>query len=185
MYICMCCIKQLAIKTKHFHWCWYFSTDQWICSGGYFIWVVVSTNHCRPLWAHPWYYTNILPDSEVRGSLQLINPLPGAQRARGLSVANFLWPNTQVVYLWNTPTIIYYVYIHTHMVQLKGNLTHADRAYATYRLKAHGYINTCAVGKTCQHYFCKRQGHRLRGHYSRSSRGYILFLQWLCTYTYV
>ena len=53
MYICMCYIKQLAIKTKHFHWCWYFSTDQWICCSSYFIWVVVSANHCWPLWAHP------------------------------------------------------------------------------------------------------------------------------------
>ena len=50
MYICMCIIKQLAIKTKHFHWCWYFSTDQWICNGGYFIWVVVSADNC---WPHP------------------------------------------------------------------------------------------------------------------------------------
>ena len=159
----MCYIKQLAIKTKHYYWCWYPTT--------------VGTS----LVLHK-YITRL---REVRGSLQLINPLPGARRARGLSVANFLWPKTQVVYLWNTPTIIYYIYIHTHTVQLKGNLTHADRAYATYRPKAHGYINTCAVGKTCQHYFCKRQEHRLRGHYSRSSRGYILFLQWLCTYTYV
>ena len=27
------------------------------------------------------------------------------------------------------------------MVQLKGNLTHADRAHATYWLKAHSFIN--------------------------------------------
>ena len=27
------------------------------------------------------------------------------------------------------------------MVQLKGNLTHADRAHATYWLKARGFIN--------------------------------------------
>ena len=48
----------LAIETKHFHSCWYFSTSQWVCSGNYFIWVVaifVSGGWCRPLWAHPWY----------------------------------------------------------------------------------------------------------------------------------
>ena len=27
------------------------------------------------------------------------------------------------------------------MIQLKGNLTHVDRAHATYWLKAHGFIN--------------------------------------------
>ena len=61
-------------------------------------------------------------------------------------------------------------------VQLKGNLTHADRAHATYGLKACSYhqpILACAVRKTCQHYFCKRQECRLRGHYSGYSRGYI------------
>ena len=50
----MCCINQLVIETKHFHSCWYFSSGQRVCSGGYFIWVVVGTDHCQPLWAHPW-----------------------------------------------------------------------------------------------------------------------------------
>ena len=63
------------------------------------------------------------------------------------------------------------------MVQLKGNLTHADRAHTTYWPKAHSYVHqpvlACAVRKTCQHYFCKRQECRLRGHYSGYSRGYI------------
>ena len=45
----MCCVKQLAIKTKHFHLCWYFSTDEWGCSDGYFIWVVVGADHCGPI----------------------------------------------------------------------------------------------------------------------------------------
>ena len=41
----------------------------------------------------------------------------------------------------------------------------------------HQPILLCAVRKTCQHYFGKRQEHRLRGYYSRSSCGYLLFLQ--------
>ena len=52
-------------------------------------------------------------------------------------------------------------------------------------MQLHQPILACVVGKTCQHYFCKRQEHRLRGHYSRSSHWYILFLQWLCTYSYI
>ena len=31
--------------------------------------------------------------------------------------------------------------LHSYMVQLKDNLTHADRVHATYWLKAHGFIN--------------------------------------------
>ena len=45
-YIAMCCVKQLAIRIKYFHSCWYFSNCQWVCSGGYFIWVVVGADHC-------------------------------------------------------------------------------------------------------------------------------------------
>ena len=39
------------------------------------------------------------------------------------------------------------------MVQLKGNLTYADRAHATYWLKAHGFYQPVLVfvgRKTCQ-----------------------------------
>ena len=46
------------------------------------------------------------------------------------------------------------------------------------------HIGVCSR-KTSWHYFCKRQEGGLRGHYSGSSRGYILFFKWLCTYTYV
>ena len=75
------------------------------------------------------------------------------------------------------------------MVQLKGNFTHADRAHTTYWPKARSYIHqpilACAVRKTCQHYFCKRQECRLRGHYSRYSHGYIYTFPSVIMYIYI
>ena len=69
-------------------------------------------------------------------------------------------------------------------VQLKGNLKHADRAHATYWLKAHDYINPhwCVWEVKPANINFKRLVPRLRGHYRGSSHGYILFLQCLCTY---
>ena len=52
------------------------------------------------------------------------------------------------------------------MVQLKGNLTHADRAHASYWLKAHGFINPywqVQEGNMPKLIF-KRQECRLRRH---------------------
>ena len=47
-------VKQLAIKTKYFYSVdIIFNIGQWICSDGYFIWVVVDADHCQPLWAYP------------------------------------------------------------------------------------------------------------------------------------
>ena len=51
-YVAMCYIKQLAIKTKHFHWCWYFSTDQWWANLSQ--WWLFYLNGSQPLWARPW-----------------------------------------------------------------------------------------------------------------------------------
>jgi len=34
-------------------------------SGGYFIKVVVGTNHCQPLWAHPWVVTYTTTDNQI------------------------------------------------------------------------------------------------------------------------
>ena len=59
--ICMCYIKQLAM---YFHWCWYCSTDQWICSGDHFIWVVVCVTtayHCGHIPALKYKILMILP----------------------------------------------------------------------------------------------------------------------------
>ena len=61
---------------------------------------------------------------------------------------------------------------YTNMVQLKGNFTHADRAHATYWLKAHGYINPywhVQKGKPANIIIFKRQECGLR----RYSREYI------------
>ena len=47
-------------------------------------------------------------------------------------------------------------YIHT--LQFKGNLTHADRAHATYWPRAHSYINPywgVWEVKTCLYYYLK------------------------------
>jgi len=72
----------------------------------------------------PWWLWcilhNIQPSSSAIGSLPLLNPSP---LAWGLSVVNFLWPRTRVVYMWDTPRshdlYIYYIYI----VKLTWSLT--------------------------------------------------------------
>ena len=66
-----------------------------------------------------------------------------------------------------------YVCVYVCMVQLKGNLTHADRAHTTYWPKAHGYINPYwrVQEEKPANIIFKRQEYRLRGHYSVSSHG--------------
>ena len=56
--------------------------------------------------------------------------------------------------------------VSVHAVQLKGNLTNADRAYTTYWLKTHGYINRIVMcGKeNLPKLIFKRQERRLRRH---------------------
>ena len=64
-----------------------------------------------------------------------------------------------------------------YTVQLKGKLTHADAAHATHWPKARGYINpywhVWEVKPAIL--LSKRQEKGLKGYYSGSSRGYILF----------
>ena len=50
MYICMyvCVVYSSQKLRRSFHSCWYCSTTgQWVCSGDYFIWVVVGADHCE------------------------------------------------------------------------------------------------------------------------------------------
>ena len=42
-------------------------------------------------------------------------------------------------------------------------------------MRLHQPVLACVVRKTCQHYFCKRQERGLKGYFSMSSHGYILF----------
>ena len=137
------------------------------------------------------YSTNIQPPSSVIGSLPLIN------QAWGLLEA--LWLQTQVIYLWNTPTshglfiayIYIYIYIythrythtHTHIYTYLGNKSEhiiiVNESMNTYtkckrsrNWRRKDTVNFMINFSSCNHQYCKFTYHCQMYGGKHSARGY-------------
>ena len=111
-------------KTKHFHSYWYFSTSQWVCSGGYFIWVVVVLSEwwmvLATVRAHPWIW--YLDMSLLKLSPGLVCNCIASYNVNVCMYARIYWFN--VCFSYRTLTMFMHIqnYIHGAILSYKGSL---------------------------------------------------------------